>query len=341
MSKKGLVSIIVPAYNAESTIGKTVGSLLSQTYSNIEVIVVDDGSLDDTIKVVADIQRIDSRIRYVKCGHHGVSHARNAGIEVANGEWLSFCDADDILDSSAIEYLLEAASDSPIIAAAMEFAYVNSCGEIVRRGVKTLGMTLTIDCSDYKQWFEAMWDSNAVQSSCSKLFNAQFINNPMTSLRFNERLSSYEDLDFVLRCLEFAESFTFVDRPVYQYFIGTSESGSTRFKSDMNDQMEAVSLTLSRFYRDRLGAPEPLLHMRQMMVVAINNVLKSGANRKESRSMLMDLFSRPIFVLSLRSGGLYPNSYSRLLCVAGRFGAYDIVFLLARLRNQIRSRRAY
>lgn len=94
-----LVSVIIPAYNAEKTIEKTIQSVLKQTYNPIEIIVVNDGSSDDTEKV---LQQFVSKIHYIKQSNAGVSAARNLGLSVAKGDFIQYLDADDLLGEDKI-----------------------------------------------------------------------------------------------------------------------------------------------------------------------------------------------------------------------------------------------
>jgi glycosyltransferase involved in cell wall biosynthesis len=98
-----LVSVIVPAFNAASTIAATLESVLAQTHSNLEVLVIDDGSTDSTISVVQSMARKDPRIRLLRQPNQGVAAARNQGIEQATGEFLAPVDADDLWRSDKIE----------------------------------------------------------------------------------------------------------------------------------------------------------------------------------------------------------------------------------------------
>ena len=91
-----LVSVIVPAYNAETYIAQTLNSVLSQTYKNIEVIVVDDGSHDGTTQIVEAIMRRDDRVTLLHQSNSGVAAARNLAIEKSRGEYIAPIDADDI-----------------------------------------------------------------------------------------------------------------------------------------------------------------------------------------------------------------------------------------------------
>ena len=100
-----LISIIVPLYNKEKFIETTINSVLQQTYKDFELIIVDDGSTDDSAAIVEAIK--DPRIRLIKKKNEGVSAARNFGISKSNGEWLLFLDADDELAENALARFIE------------------------------------------------------------------------------------------------------------------------------------------------------------------------------------------------------------------------------------------
>jgi glycosyltransferase involved in cell wall biosynthesis len=103
-----LISVVVPAYNAESFVGHTLTSILQQTYQNIEVIVIDDGSQDSTADIVKTFAKSDPRVILVTQSNSGVSSARNSGIYHSKGEFLAFIDADDIYYSECLEKLTHA-----------------------------------------------------------------------------------------------------------------------------------------------------------------------------------------------------------------------------------------
>jgi glycosyltransferase involved in cell wall biosynthesis len=100
MAKHPLVSVIIPCYNAAQYVGEAVTSALNQTYSNVEVIVVDDGSSDQSIEV---IQSFGDRIRLERTKHQGACAARNRGLQLSQGEFIQFLDADDVLLPEKIE----------------------------------------------------------------------------------------------------------------------------------------------------------------------------------------------------------------------------------------------
>ncbi|MBQ8782302.1 MAG: glycosyltransferase family 2 protein [Clostridia bacterium] len=103
MKNENLVSIVLPIYNVEKYLPKCIESVLGQTYKNIEIICVNDGSPDGSEKIVSDYMKKDSRITLINQKNQGLSGARNTGIENANGEYIIFLDSDDWLDTETVE----------------------------------------------------------------------------------------------------------------------------------------------------------------------------------------------------------------------------------------------
>lgn len=101
-----LVSIVVPVYNVEKYVAKCIDSIIKQSYPNIEIIIVNDGSKDNSDKIIKKYQRIDNRIKYIKKRNGGLSSARNRGIEEASGKYICFIDSDDYIDQNYINILI-------------------------------------------------------------------------------------------------------------------------------------------------------------------------------------------------------------------------------------------
>ncbi|OUP38143.1 glycosyltransferase family 2 protein [Olsenella sp. An188] len=100
MSDEKLVSVIIPTYNRANTISESIQSVLAQTYRNLEILVIDDGSTDNTCEVVKSIR--DSRVRYERQDNAGACSARNAGINLASGDYIAFQDSDDLWESDKL-----------------------------------------------------------------------------------------------------------------------------------------------------------------------------------------------------------------------------------------------
>ena len=104
--KLPLLSVIVPVYNTAPWLRKCLNSIINQTYRNIEIICVDDGSTDDSLAVLQQYAVLDSRIKVIHQENAGVSVARNRGVEVASGDYVGFVDSDDSLACNAFEIIV-------------------------------------------------------------------------------------------------------------------------------------------------------------------------------------------------------------------------------------------
>lgn len=101
-----MISIIVPVYNAEKYLNRCISSLLNQTYYNLEIILVNDGSTDNSKKICKNAAKNDSRIKLINSVNEGVSLARNKGLKEANGDYISFVDSDDYVEPDYVEKML-------------------------------------------------------------------------------------------------------------------------------------------------------------------------------------------------------------------------------------------
>lgn len=109
---ESLVSVIVPVYNAEKYLCECIQSIIDQTYTNIELWLIDDGSTDSSAEICSSFANADFRVHYLKTSHEGVSTARNIGLEQANGRYVCFVDSDDYLEFDYIEKLYEEIHDN-------------------------------------------------------------------------------------------------------------------------------------------------------------------------------------------------------------------------------------
>ena len=110
-----LISIVIPVYNASHTIERCIKSVLSQTYPQFELIIIDDGSTDNSLAICKKIAMSDSRIIIQHQDNNGVSAARNLGIALCNGEWISWLDSDDYLGDHFLQDLITNTSNCDII----------------------------------------------------------------------------------------------------------------------------------------------------------------------------------------------------------------------------------
>lgn len=198
------ISIIVPVYNTEQYLNRCIDSILSQSFTNFELLLIDDGSTDKSGDICDEYARKDERIKVFHKKNGGVSSARNMGLDFARGEWITFVDADDWIVKDCLNWEYSLFQEDLII-----FSYYNNSetsnnlfpiNSFVTKGkdeLNDLYQTLI-----YKGFFRTVW---------SKLFKKSIINN----LRFDEAISIGEDHLFLLNYLCKIEACRFVDKPFY------------------------------------------------------------------------------------------------------------------------------
>lgn len=334
-----LVTIVIPAFNAEAVIRESVSSALGQSYHNIEIIVVDNGSTDRTCAAVRALSQEDGRVRFVESGPTGVSHARNVGIDVAQGKYIVFCDADDLMETNAVAILLKHAACADIVAGGMSFDSVNAGRKIVSSSLKQVAESVNARGKSLRDVFEYLWENNYLQSCWSKIYSIEFIKN--NDIRFNENLSSYEDLVFILDCLSSGAVFVAIPELCYHYLrapIGTSWS---KYRLDKTEQMQYVAKCVGSFYEKILldsGASDCMKHIIELLVVAVNNAQRTPGGLKLVKRAIADVFNRKVFAEAIIHATSYPNRYSQLLVHFGANRHYLVVALLAKFRNMIRDK---
>ena len=205
---KEKISIVVPVYNAEKKINRCVESLRSQIYSNIEIILINDGSTDETLAICKKYQELDERIFVIDKPNGGVSSARNAGIDVANGKYIMFCDSDDwVYEDYCIAMLEHAVQGHLIMCEFDEVTSENDClGERDNR----------CDIEVIRKEEFLNYRKAGIGSPWNKLFDLDIVKR--FEIKFPMEISLGEDLAFVMEYLKHTEStIVYLHRKLYVY----------------------------------------------------------------------------------------------------------------------------
>lgn len=335
-----LVSVIVPVYNSERYIKRTASSILSQSYNNIELILIDDGSDDHSFEVLKTLASQDGRVRIFHTENRGVSRARNFGIQRAEGTWITFVDADDYLEEDFISNLISEGEKhgAKLVISGLTFDYYSTAGQIVRSECKSSERDFFIASNeDLLDIYEGLFRCNYIQSSCAKLFSADLLRS--RSITFDPSLNSYEDYCFVLDCLSHMQPIYISALAHYHYRHEVGESNSRKYKPNMLSQMQDVAGRTKAFYQKVLYTDSLDYcnsHIVQFLIAAINNIAMDE-NQASQCKEISDAFSLPIFRTAAKAKS-YPNRYSNVQCWLGVHRFYILVLAFAKLRNIIRGR---
>ncbi|WP_294368366.1 glycosyltransferase family 2 protein [uncultured Clostridium sp.] len=229
-----LISIIVPVYNVEKYLNQCVNTLINQTYFNIEIILVNDGSTDKSGSLCDELSKRDNRIKVIHKKNEGLGLARNTGLEYINGKFVTFIDSDDYVDTNLIEELYYNLKNNNADTCIGGFKRVNDLGKIIFKEsyekntyednyIKNNLLMKMLGSSPEK--------SDAIRMSVwNVLFSVEIIKN--NKLKFvSERKFISEDIIFDIDYYQFAKKVVIIDTVAYNYRVN-NESLTRKYKED-------------------------------------------------------------------------------------------------------------
>ncbi|WP_047983983.1 glycosyltransferase family 2 protein [Ornithinibacillus californiensis] len=219
------ISLIVPVYNGENFLAECIDSILMQSFKNFELIIVNDGSTDDTWRICENYRDKDNRVKIINKENGGPGSARNIGITQAKGDYIGFVDSDDIINSNMYKILYKVAlrDDADLVACGFHDNSTN------KSHVNPIDGKLIIKGLEIKEDLEKLLIQNKIltyASLCNKLYKKSLIIN--NKLFINERIHIAEDLCFNLLVLNKASCISAVNEPLYSYRNVNNESLMTK-----------------------------------------------------------------------------------------------------------------
>lgn len=234
-----LISVIVPIYNSEKYLNNCINSIINQTYENLELILINDGSTDSSSEICNKWAKTDSRIKVLHNENSGASSARNSGIDISTGDYIAFVDSDDYLDSDMYESMLN--------------ELINNNADAVRCGIVRESKSgfrevwgseeNNIIVVDNKKLLCDIGEANGILpvSTCNKLFSKNVIKN----IRFNTTFKYAEDTLFNFLVAKNINRMVYNDIPRYHY-INNSESVSHReFNESRFDEHRVMDIIIA------------------------------------------------------------------------------------------------
>ena len=235
-----LISVIVPIYNVEKYLSQCIDSIINQTYKNIEIILVDDGSPDSCDEICDEYAKKDDRIKVIHKENGGLSDARNHGIDLATGKYIAFVDSDDYINEQYLEKLYNAIIDNNTQVSQCNFIIVeDNKNEILKRGytgnIKTKsGYNMIKEISTKKCW------ENII--ICNKLYSAKLFND----IRFPVG-KIHEDEFVTPKILYNVDNIAIVKEYLYNYRKNQNSITGKNFKIERLDVLEAYEERLYFF----------------------------------------------------------------------------------------------
>lgn len=227
-------SIIIPCYNIEKYISKTLESVLKQTFQNFEIVLIDDGSKDNTGKILDDYSKKDKRIKVIHKINEGVSQARNVGIENAVGEYVYFLDGDDLIENNLLEKANEVFKNNKVEIFSFGFNMIYENGEIKRKYSSEKYNSQIIKSKEFLSLF---FNKIIGQNMCSFIVKREVIQD---KIFFTKGLERGEDLEFQIKML-LGNNFVYYDKtPFFKYVSRDGSVVQSKVKLNIFNFLEVL-----------------------------------------------------------------------------------------------------
>lgn len=293
------ISIIIPVYQVEKYIKRCLDSILSQTYSNLEIILIDDGSRDMSGKICDEYAIKDSRIKVIHQDNAGVSVARNKGLDICTGDYITFVDSDDFLEPCMYEKMMEKATEY-------------NCDVIMCDCVKDDGVIQTPYTHDIRAGF---YDYNQLKEEYyPHLLMMENVEYPATisnwlllfrrevasSIRYIEGVRYSEDLLFGAQLLYNAKSFYYMKDEYYYHYWMNNESASHTFKQDKWQDYKILYEKSNKLFRqDKQILNQSYLMLLFFLYNYTGDILRCNNYSKKQKYIYLKIILNDKYIIEL------------------------------------------
>lgn len=284
---RGKISIIVPIYNQSSTLKNCIESILNQEYQNIELILVDDGSLDDSFDICTEYAKKDIRVKVLKKENGGVSSARNLGLNLASGEFIQFVDADDFLEKDMCLKMMEsrAEKDFDVIVC----SYKKHDDNKIKNKV-----SINLECdilSQFKENFAFLFENALFNPPWNKLYKREKI-----SSFFDEKFSIGEDLLFNLEYFKNCKKIKVINNCLYNYVNKSENSLNKSYDESLLNKQIYLYKSVKKFCEDNfqdtfLEGSIDRVFLKEIYYLLKKIVYQGGMSKKEKLSKIQDILA--------------------------------------------------
>jgi len=305
MEQNFLISIIIPVYNVEKYLNRCIESIINQTYKNLEIILVDDGSTDNSGKICDEYALKDNRIKVIHKQNGGVSSARNKGLEVATGEYIGFVDSDDYIEKDMYELLLSTIIETKSQVVVCNWFKGTESNWIENKNFPTKEKLTKTEALESFYWCMFSWN---------KLFNRRVIEN----IRFLESCSCGEDTLFVFNIFIKLEQIYCINLPKYYYRINTNSILHSRiFKKSFLDYIKILDTEIRFAKENNLYELTNKLYNAKLYVATTWLIFIAAQKSKDldSAKILLQYVRQNLFVFLKTKGKISKKCFVLIACV--------------------------
>lgn len=248
MSNQPEVSIIIPVYGVEKYIKKCIESIINQSFTDFECLIINDGTLDDSICIAKGVVGNDPRFIFIDKENGGQGSARNLGIDLAQGNYLAFIDSDDYINIHFLELMYSKITLEDSDACVCNVACVDCLGNIVA--------TINNNVPLYYEKNDYFLSNRSITSfMCDKVFHKSIFE----TIRFDTSLRTHEDIYIVFEAL-FNKKITYVDKPLYNYLQRPGSTSKALHPSTFNNRVKIKNKYINFHYSNQLSDYDYLVY---------------------------------------------------------------------------------
>lgn len=260
------LSIIIPVYNVESYISKCLDTIVNQIYNNLEIIIINDGSSDNSLEIINEFARKDSRIKVFSQKNKGVSAARNLGLENTTGELIGFVDPDDWIDTKMYKILIDLMNEHQ--------ADVSSChlrGCFSRDYVESASENNKIEVFNHIETLEKfLSQAYSFNGLNAVVVNRVYRRDIFNDLRFNEDLIKGEDTEIIHKIFFKSQKLVFIDERLYFYF--RRNDGLTHSEISTENRVK-VDVNILNLFENKINTTRGNIIYNTVYLNSINDLL--------------------------------------------------------------------
>lgn len=300
-----MVSVIIPIYNVEKYLSECIESVINQTYSDLEIILVNDGSTDNCRDICERYKRKDSRIKLVHKNNGGLSSARNAGIDVANGDYYTFIDSDDYIMSDMIEQLVYAIQSTDTdISICCKADDTSKFDKGIQKKIEVLTKEETLKC--------ILTEKKILTSAWGKLYK----NNLFNAIRYpNGKI--YEDLGTTYKLVELSKKIAYVDAKKYYYRTNIESITKSNFTNRQLDYF-IIAEELQKFVKQKY--PQyfryAINHSVRISISFMKKISNCDFNDKKTIDFLISNIRQHMFEYLFSGYSIFNKLYGLLICIS-------------------------
>lgn len=319
------VSVIIPVHNVEEYLKRCIESVLNQTYKNIEIILIDDGSTDGSSRICDDYSKKDGRVKVHHKKNEGVSSARNRGIQLAHGEYFTFVDADDFIDADMVEYLLSMSRENNADMSTCQYRDIRTTTDSNFK-IKTKKVSPAI--LDKKRALKEILYQKSIQNGpCGKLYKAYLLN----TVLFSEDISIGEDLEFNIKCLNLANKIVVSMEPKYNYFYRKDSAIHSSFTHNKMDVLSVTSKVISDMENQQPSLRKAAI--RKQFKVAVNLIFSmQNTNDNEDFQICSKIIKKHAPIVLIDSNNSYRDRAYALTSIV----SVNLLFWLFHFKQNVK-----